>query len=384
MNYSCIEQINKIFESRQKFSPCGIKDYMEKLKNQKIVLYGAGAFGSENLQLLRKYGIEPICFLDKKAIERQVKEGVAVFRPDDETLSREFRREVVVYICITTSKETMDSITQYLYQIGYDDVRVVQTITAHQVKYQNIEEENPTLAELIKCMPEIERAYLLMEDDESKETFLSCLRAHLLREYEECYETSSPVQYFDAGVPLKRGYTGFVDCGAYNGDSVDMILKYTEQIDRYIAFEPIQSNFMELSKKVDLLGNSIREAYLFPCGVAEATGNAYFTQEASASTMNDIQQGVLLPIVRIDDVVKNAPVTFLKMDIEGAELAALHGARELISEQMPDLAISVYHFVNHYWDIPCAIYEMNNKYKFYLRSHTPGTLETVLYCVSNQ
>ena len=59
----------------------------------------------------------------------------------------------------------------------------------------------------------------------------------------------------------------------------------------------------------------------------------------------------IIETVDLDSLFLQEQVTFIKMDIEGAELKALDGAKNIIKDDVPDLAICVYHNVNHLWDI---------------------------------
>lgn len=74
-------------------------------------------------------------------------------------------------------------------------------------------------------------------------------------------------------------------------------------------------------------------------------------------------------------------VSFIKMDIEGAEMDALHGAAELIKSKKPKLAICIYHKLEDLWEIPLYIRSLVVGYDFYVRQHTPLYLETVLYAI---
>lgn len=89
-------------------------------------------------------------------------------------------------------------------------------------------------------------------------------------------------------------------------------------------------------------------------------------------------------VTTIDKVVGNDKVAFIKMDVEGAELEALKGARKVIERDMPILAISAYHrqedlitlipYINQ-------LYNENEKYHLFLRHHGVVQTELVIYAI---
>lgn len=88
--------------------------------------------------------------------------------------------------------------------------------------------------------------------------------------------------------------------------------------------------------------------------------------------------------ISIDSFVEQAKlprVDFIKMDIEGAEMNALEGARKTIERFAPRLAITVYHKPEDLFTIPQYIKQMRPDYTLYLDHFTPGMLETVLFAV---
>jgi hypothetical protein len=87
--------------------------------------------------------------------------------------------------------------------------------------------------------------------------------------------------------------------------------------------------------------------------------------------------------VSIDDALHGFSPNFIKMDIEGAELAALLGARRTIHDCRPGLAICLYHHPAHLWQIPNLIRSWNLDYRFYLRVHSNNGFELVMYAVPN-
>ena len=69
------------------------------------------------------------------------------------------------------------------------------------------------------------------------------------------------------------------------------------------------------------------------------------------------------------------------MDIEGAEKQAILGAKSIIQEQNPILALSIYHKPEDFWELPLLIKSINKKCRMYIRHHTSYSADTVLYCV---
>ncbi len=74
--------------------------------------------------------------------------------------------------------------------------------------------------------------------------------------------------------------------------------------------------------------------------------------------------------------------SYIKMDIEGFGIDALKGASRTISAYTPRLAISVYHKLEHLWQIPALIKKLSDKYRIFLAHHSPTTWETVFYAES--
>lgn len=82
---------------------------------------------------------------------------------------------------------------------------------------------------------------------------------------------------------------------------------------------------------------------------------------------------------KLDNLFIDTPITFIKMDIEGAEKESILGAKEIIKKYKPKLAICVYHKLEDIYMIPKMIKELVPEYKLYLRHHSLGMWETVCY-----
>ena len=73
-------------------------------------------------------------------------------------------------------------------------------------------------------------------------------------------------------------------------------------------------------------------------------------------------------------------LSHLRLEIEGAELAALNGARGLISRCRPSMAISAYHKPSDFLDIAAFLREVDLGYRMSVRHQSlePGVL--CVYC----
>ena len=85
-------------------------------------------------------------------------------------------------------------------------------------------------------------------------------------------------------------------------------------------------------------------------------------------------------MVTLDSYFEGEDISFIKMDIEGAEYKALVGAEQLIRRSKPKLAVSVYHNPDDIFRISDLIDSWMLGYKYKLRHHSSNCMETILYC----
>jgi FkbM family methyltransferase len=186
-------------------------------------------------------------------------------------------------------------------------------------------------------------------------------------------------QYFPADIIRLSGHECFVDIGAFDGDTVrDFVSRTGARFDRVDAFEVNRVNYSQLTANVARMPGADR-IKLFNLGIWDAECDVTYSIGKSQSTIGTGE--ATGHVVALDDVLRGERVSFIKMDIEGAEPNALRGARNIIQTQKPRLAICVYHHLTHLWEIPLYIKELVPDYKLYLRHHTNLEYETVCYAV---
>lgn len=195
-------------------------------------------------------------------------------------------------------------------------------------------------------------------------------------------------QYFDLSM-LKPDSSGerFADLGACDGMSSVEFLRWCGGNGYCYCFEPDRKNIDVLKRNMQQKGlNADKDFSLIEKGVWSESTELLFNESGSAdshfvSEMDDSADIHRVQVVALDDELKDKKVTFVKMDIEGAELEALRGAESIIRKQRPKLAICVYHKPEDIWTIPMYILSLRNDYRLFLRHYSFGGTETVLYAI---
>ena len=194
------------------------------------------------------------------------------------------------------------------------------------------------------------------------------------------YDLSEGKQYFDLmELPHSGGMEVFADVGCYDGLSTVFFNEWCKGNGFSYCFEPDKTNIERIHR---VLRNKNIDAYeLIDKGVWNAEGSLSFvsTGNSVSHISDDSTDSESIKVVALDDVLFDKGVTFIKMDIEGAEFEALKGAGRIIRDQKPKLAICVYHKPQDIWELPKLILEFNDTYKFYLRHYSYKDNETVLY-----
>ena len=149
---------------------------------------------------------------------------------------------------------------------------------------------------------------------------------------------------------LKIGET-VIDCGAGVGDFTFFAAKIVGTTGRVIAFEPDPIIYDKLKTGVEL--NKLVNVTLVKKGVWSKNTTLKF-MSANGKPRSHIfdkdDVGVIeIPVVSLDDEFKKMgidKIDFMKMDVEGAEVEAIKGATQILTNMKVDLAIASYHNLN--------------------------------------
>ncbi len=264
----------------------------------------------------------------------------------------------------------------------YDDFIILMTFAVHDRetldKVKSMSEEfelySPTVPvagkglftlDFIRQNDELfDKAYDLLCDERSKEDFVSVLNFKVSGKVSYLFSCEYEKELLYKEILLLDENETIVDLGAYDGDTIREFLSFT--LGRYkkiIAFEPDEKNFRKLTAKTE--GMERLERYNL--GAWDKKEALYFKKQKGRNS-HLADDGIPVEFDSVDNIVKEK-VTLLKMDIEGAELKALEGARKTVTRYLPKLYICAYHRNEDFFTLPLKINELSPRYRIYFRHH---------------
>ncbi len=230
---------------------------------------------------------------------------------------------------------------------------------------------------IIENEKQFDLAFSLLADEKSKKTFLDVLNFKISGKTKYLFDCESEKdEVYESILKLSKNET-IVDLGAYDGDTIREFLRFTEnEYNHIFAFEPDEKNFKKLKAKTEELD----DLSLFNLGAWDKKETILFEKKAGRNSHKS-ETGIPVNFDSIDNVI-GAEVSFIKMDIEGAELKALDGAKSAIKNCKPKLYVCAYHRNEDFFALPKKILSIRSDYKIYLRHHPyVPAWETNFYCV---
>lgn len=197
---------------------------------------------------------------------------------------------------------------------------------------------------------------------------------------EAVLQSEEGLQYFDLEELRERTEEKevFIDGGCYDGQTAVRFAQWAAGARKAVyAFEPDGQNTGRCREALRSLAGT--ECHLSQKGLWRCPGRLGFSAEGFGAKLCDTGDS-LVEVDALDNLVKEK-VTFIKLDIEGAEKEALEGAAGIIRRDKPRLAVCVYHKPEDILAIPGTILGIREDYRFYLRQYSIGFAETVLYAL---
>jgi FkbM family methyltransferase len=194
-------------------------------------------------------------------------------------------------------------------------------------------------------------------------------------------------QYFfyrDAdSVAPEKGDT-VIDAGGCFGDTALVFASTIGPKGRVHTFDPLKKHCKIMRDAFAMNPPLAPRIAIHEVGLADAdsVGSAVSARDALIDPGARVAQGGDLPTRSIDSLVAEGAIDridYIKMDIEGSELAALRGGESALRKWRPRLAISLYHRPEDFFSIPLWLDGLRCGYRFFLDHYSIHHEETVLY-----
>lgn len=346
-----------------------------------VFIYGTGTFAQDVHRTLLDNGFPVYGFIDHVERETSSLYGMPIYTPE-QAAGVKGAGSAVVALGLHNYQADVVKITSRLNKAGF--TKILSSIDLYDFFGQELGVRYwlTTREYYFSLTPVLQEMHDLLADDTSKAIFRSVLSYRLTGELSSLIAPDLVNPYHPADLPAWKTPLRFVDCGAFDGDTLKDFIKNDISIQAVAAFEPDLTNYEKLSRFVSTHEKELPEVNLFPCGVYSSTRQLSFeTGQGMASNISS-KGTTVIQCVALDDAIPTFAPNLIKMDIEGAEYDALLGARQLISAHTPGIAASLYHRPEHLWQLPMLVETIApGKYNFHIRSHAMNDFELVLYAM---
>lgn len=232
---------------------------------------------------------------------------------------------------------------------------------------------------------EMAAAYSLLEDEESKDIFIRFLKTKLTGSLGYMKKTM-PGDYYH---PLCHAQPGDVIFDGGISGHVGAQKAFLRQIGRQgrmFCFEPDPESYKGAKAAIQRF-DLYRQITLYPLGLYSENAFLDITDDGDSSTVMDGGSNTKknsCKVVQLDDFLSRNDfdrMDLLKLDVEGAELHCLRGAREAIQKFRPKMMICLYHLQEDIFTLIHFVHDLNLGYTFYLGTETCFPIGLVLFCV---
>ena len=353
---------------------------------RRVVLFGAGGLGRRVLAAVRSGGLEPVAFADNDPRKRGTEvDGLPVLSPDEAAARYGRDAAFVVTIWGAGSPHRFRHSLEQLTKLGCEVVLPFPALLwQYRAGLPHYLQDLPH--KVVRQRDEVLRAMEIWADPDSRDEYARQVRFRLLADFSAPGAPVPGRAYFRPELWVPHPAEHFVDCGAYDGDSLrDFLADRGARFARVDALEPDPVNAGRLEAMIAALPPEVGtrlHAWRVAAGAAEGFLDFAVTGTVS-STSTTAASGAVTRVrcARLDDLLAGTAPTLIKMDVEGAEVDALAGAEGLIRSARPVLTICVYHAQDHLWRIPLWIRDLGLGYRLHLRPHNEEGWDLVCYAV---
>ena len=350
-----------------------------------LVLYGAGNLGHMAREYFDRLEIPVAAVVDSRPDVHRADpfwSGVEILGPAD--VPEDLHRQALVAVCVATVP--MDDLQESLAGQGWRDLVPFYDIAeAYRVRHPlgNGWFTGPLGPDDVTA---IEQVLARWDDDVSRAHHLQFIAWHSLRE--EWRFDGAPVttqdRYF---IPEVRSVLhpreAFLDVGAHHGEVSRAFAGMMDgRFETIHAEEGDPANLAVLGRELAADTRVRDRVRVLPCVVSEGQGSApFFEGLGYASQLSPL--GPNRMEFTTLDLLELRP-TFVKLHLEGHELAAMKGGLQMLQRHRPLVATTSYHNRLGLHELPRWLMDHLEGYRFLLRLHSWCGTGAVVYAIPKE
>ncbi len=243
-----------------------------------------------------------------------------------------------------------------------------QTVAPHLPLFS--EPETVSFAWLAKYEEQLRYVYDKLADDWSRGVFAAALNYKLSGKLHYLFDCATRRED-DLRNLLRLGTEeSYLDLGAYTGDTVEEFGRLTDWRWRQVwAVEPDRRSCRRLRQTAERLAQRGLAVEVYESGVWDKAGELSFSDSGGRQSTFVGAAKRTAAVATIDAIAAGCPVSYIKMDVEGAEVQAVTGGRRTIAKDRPKIFMAAYHYDADIFRLPLLLWSLVPEYKIYLRKH---------------
>lgn len=231
---------------------------------------------------------------------------------------------------------------------------------------------------------QLQHTYELFDDELSKQTFIAAINTKLNDDlsFIKPFVRPDHLYFTKTEFPVGDNET-LLDVGGYNGDSIRDFYKITNSsFNKIISLEPFPKMYEQLKDTISELGIRNRCIAVQSGAWNEKATLSFANTEAEIDSKITQHGGQQIEVDTIDNILAQLSmgVSYIKMDINGAEFNALSGARRTIKTNSPRIAVKL-HVKEDFYRLPILLKDIAPDIKLYLRQRNFMSMMLVVYGV---
>lgn len=325
-----------------------------------IVLYGMGNGADKILNWCEEHGVKVQgVFASDEFVRGQAFRGFKVERYAD--IKARLGEELLVVIAFASERP---EVLERFAQLAAEQ----ETLAPHLPLFE--ESETVSLAWLAKHAEALQDVYERLADEQSRKVFANTLNYKLSGKINYLFECTTKREADLRELIAPSQEECYLDLGAYNGDTIQELGRLANwQWQQVVAVEPDRRNCRKLRVLAEELQQCGLAVEVHEAGIWDRKGEISFSDSGGRQSTFVGAAKRVVPVTTIDAVAAGRPISYIKMDVEGAEVQALQGGAMTIAMCQPKLFVAAYHYDADLFRLPQMLWQLVPAYKLYLRKH---------------